>query len=109
VLIKYSKVNISVVRYFCFSLTHVLGTGLGLEDIARWNFPLPELGTRLERVAEEIHNGRGFMVLSGLDPSRYTTEKSTIIYLGIASYIGDKRGLQNSKGRMLCKCIHGEN
>jgi hypothetical protein len=64
-------------------------------------FPLPGLEARLRRCAEELHRGSGTCVVRGLDPARYSVEDNTILYLGIASYIGDQRGVQNTAGDML--------
>ncbi|KAL7965502.1 Clavaminate synthase-like protein [Trichoderma sp. SZMC 28014] len=71
------------------------------DEVAQGNFPLPKLAPQLAQCAATIHQGRGFFVLRGLDQLNYSVEDSTIIYLGIASYIGDKRGLQDKKGTVL--------
>jgi hypothetical protein len=52
-------------------------------------------------LAEEITNGRGFFVLRGLDPTRYSKFKNIVIYVGIASYIGNRFGRQDEYGNML--------
>ncbi|KAK2601609.1 hypothetical protein QQS21_004844 [Conoideocrella luteorostrata] len=72
-----------------------------VDGIAKSNFVLPSLSKKLEEIVESIHNGQGFFVIRGLDMSRYTVEDGIILYLGIATYIGDKRGLQDRKGNVL--------
>jgi hypothetical protein len=52
-------------------------------------------------LAKEIANGRGFFVLRGLDPMRYSKFKNIVIYVGIASYIGNRFGRQDEYGNML--------
>lgn len=47
--------------------------------------------------------GRGFVVIRGLEASKYTVEDSVTVFLGVASYIAEKRGRQDRKGNMLCK------
>lgn len=42
-------------------------------------------------------------MIRGLDFDKYTIEDSTTIYLGIASHVCDKRGMQNKKGNMLSR------
>lgn len=42
-------------------------------------------------------------MIRGLDATCYTAEENTIIYLGIASYIADQRGIQDRKGNVLCE------
>lgn len=73
------------------------------DEVGQSNFPLPKLAPQLAQCAKTIHEGRGFFVLRGLDQLNYSVEDSTIIYLGIASYIADKRGLQDKKGTVLSK------
>ena len=72
--------------------------GLNVEEVNPRNFPLPSLVLRLRSLALEIHNGRGFFVLRGLDPTRYSSEDNTLIYVAIASHIAGKRGKQNEDG-----------
>lgn len=45
-------------------------------------------------------------MIKGLDAKRYSVEDSVTVYLGIASYIADKRGLQDKKGNVLCTFLH---
>ena len=64
-------------------------------------FPLPTLGKTLERAAEDLYNGRGFVIVRGLDPDSLSVADSTIIYLGLSSYIAERRGKQDQRGSML--------
>lgn len=82
-----------------------MNTALDLDGdkVDQHNFPLPKLAPKLAQCARAIHEGRGFFILRGLDELRYPVEDSTVIYLGIASYIADKRGLQDKKGTVLSK------
>ena len=76
--------------------------GLDGDEVSADNFPLPSLSRRLRASAETINLGRGFVIIRGIDGSKYTVEDSVTIFLGVASYIADKRGLQDRKGNMLC-------
>jgi hypothetical protein len=51
----------------------------------------------------QLHHGRGFFVLRGLDPKAYSSEDITVIFLGISSYIAERRGKQDQRGSMLSK------
>jgi hypothetical protein len=73
--------------------------------VSRRTFPLPTLASRLENVAQDIHNGIGFVILRGLEPRRYSAMDNVIIYLGVTSYIAPIRGVQNSSGNMLSEFI----
>lgn len=75
------------------------------DEISQHTFPLPTLQDKLRRLAIEIHNGKGFGLLRGLDPSQYSVEDLLLVYLGLASYIGDERGVQNRKGDMLTHIV----
>jgi hypothetical protein len=67
------------------------------------NFPLPVLQQALHDLSTEVHEGKGFFVLRGIDQDKYSTEEITIIFLGIQSYIADKRGRQDEVGNMIGK------
>ncbi|KAI0199466.1 Clavaminate synthase-like protein [Astrocystis sublimbata] len=83
------------------ALEHFMSLGLDGSDVSRENFPLPSLGPRLEKHAVDIHQGSGLCIVRGLDAEDYSAEDNTILFLGIASYIGSQRGVQTSKGAML--------
>ncbi|KXX76429.1 hypothetical protein MMYC01_200183 [Madurella mycetomatis] len=75
--------------------------GLYGSEVSPDNFPLPTLGPKLLRVALDIHCGKGFAVVRGLKPDEYSPEDNVLIFLGISSYIGAKRGRQDEDGNML--------
>ncbi|KAK4201658.1 hypothetical protein QBC40DRAFT_277680 [Triangularia verruculosa] len=76
---------------------------LNLENIAlvsRENFRLPSpLAKKLRDISDEVHNGRGFVVIRGLKAKQCTCsdEDGVIAFLGVMSYIGDVR-CANSNG-----------
>lgn len=74
---------------------------LPLEYVSPALFPLPTLGNKLKTMATELTSGVGFFHIRGLDPQRYSNETNVILYLGIATYIGGKRGRQDEFGNML--------
>ena len=74
---------------------------MSFSELNRSTFPLPVLGPVLERLSVEVHEGRGFFILKGHDPKVYSREENVIIYLGISSYIGERRGRQTQYGSML--------
>ncbi|KAK3688260.1 hypothetical protein B0T22DRAFT_375277 [Podospora appendiculata] len=75
--------------------------GLGPDDVNQRTFPLPSLGSRLVKVSKTVHEGRGFVVLRGLNPDKYSSFDNILIYLGVTGYIAETRGLQDFDGRML--------
>ncbi|KAI9155057.1 Taurine hydroxylase-like protein SAT17 [Paramyrothecium foliicola] len=83
------------------ALSHFKGLGLGEDRVSVDTFPLKELKVKLQKAALELHQGRGFTVIRGLDASHYEAEDSVKIFLGISSYVADHRGRQDKKGNML--------
>lgn len=76
---------------------------MGPDQVSKETFPLPMLSRRLEDVSKELHFGRGFAILRGLEPKQYTPLDNTIIYTGVTSYIAETRGCQDSWGNMMSK------
>ena len=77
----------------------VRARGLDIADITRADFPLPTLGPVLDRLRDEVLNGRGFVLLRGL-PVEGPIEQSATAYWGIGTYFGHARS-QNAKGHVL--------
>jgi hypothetical protein len=67
-------------------------------------FPLPTLGPKLEKLAFDIHTGRGIVFLRGFDPKKYSELDNVLLYTGMASYFGDRRGCQDGMGNMIGRC-----
>ncbi|OTB19125.1 hypothetical protein K445DRAFT_38349, partial [Daldinia sp. EC12] len=75
--------------------------GYNGDEVTKERFPLPNLQKDLEACVRNVHREHGACIIRGLDPRKYTKEDNIILFLGISSYIGDRRGLQNSKGEIL--------
>lgn len=82
-------------------MLQALPGNLGPDDVNTDTFPLPSLKARLVQASEVIHEGRGFVVLRGLQPDRYSNLDNILLYLGVTSYIAEKRGMQDFDGRMI--------
>lgn len=65
------------------------------------NFPLPTLGPKLRELCRDVHDGKGFCIVRGINPEAYSVEDLTLAYLGIQSYIAEQRGRQDKCGNML--------
>lgn len=80
-----------------------LHSDLGLDGtkITKSNFLLPTLGPKLHTISQEVHHGRGFAVIRGLEPANFCVEDLTMIYLGIASHVADRIGRQDRNGNAL--------
>jgi hypothetical protein len=64
------------------------------------DFPLPTLEPRLERIREEILEGRGFVLLRGLPVEFWGRRLSAIAFLGLGRHFGTFRS-QNRDGHLL--------
>jgi len=71
-----------------------------LLQIGRDDFPLPELGPRLQAISRALIDGRGFVRLRGLDRARYDNDDLCLIYWGIGAHLG-KPWPQNKPGHLL--------
>ncbi len=69
--------------------------------ITAHDFPLPTLGAKLRaRVADEVLNGRGFLLLRGLPVERWSMAESATAFFGLGAHLGSARS-QNGKGHVL--------
>ncbi|SPO06500.1 probable TfdA family oxidoreductase [Cephalotrichum gorgonifer] len=79
------------------ALEHFKSLGLPLGHISADTFPLPNLHPELRRLSHELHHGHGFFVIRGVNVESHTREENIIIYAGISSHIGPKRGRQDKR------------
>ncbi|KAF3768915.1 Clavaminate synthase-like protein [Cryphonectria parasitica EP155] len=79
--------------------------GLNATKITDKTFSLPTLGITLHDLSKEVHNGRGFAVLRGLNTEDFSSGDLTMIFMGISAYIGDKIGRQDRAGNCLVHII----
>ncbi|KEY64045.1 Sat17 [Stachybotrys chartarum IBT 7711] len=83
------------------ALTAFQDTGLKPGYLSPETFKLPKLGPKLRLLSQRIHEQEGFIVLRGLQPWRYRRLENTIVFTGIASYIGNRRGVQCADGPVM--------
>lgn len=88
---------------------YALEQGLDGSEVAQANFPLPQLSKKIEAICRDVYDGRGFGILRGLEPDLWSVEDITVIYLGISSYVAEKRGKQDQRGSTLSKRNHDYN
>lgn len=78
----------------------LLARDADLAGVRRADFPLPTLGAKLDRMREEILNGRGFVLLRGLPVEGRSIREAATAYWGLGTYFGNARS-QNAKGHLL--------
>jgi hypothetical protein len=69
-------------------------------DISRDLFPLPTLGPELARITDELVNGRGMVLIRGVQVERYSKDRAAAIYWGVGMHLGHPWP-QNAKGHLL--------
>lgn len=79
----------------------IIAQQLPISCITRKTFVLPNLGPRLIALGASLYHGRGFFVLRGFEPHRYSSEDNVLIYVGLSSYVAEKRGRQDEHNNML--------
>ncbi|PMD58017.1 Clavaminate synthase-like protein [Hyaloscypha bicolor E] len=82
------------------ALNHFKGLGLDGQEVNRQNFPLPTVQERLRAYTQELYRGKGFFSIRGLDPNEYSPEDNVLLFLGISSYVAERRGKQDSRGNI---------
>ncbi len=75
-------------------------TGMEIPAIRSEDFPLPTLGARLQRMLDEVLNGRGFVLIRGLPVERWSRRESAIAFYGLGTHLGNARS-QNAAGHVL--------
>lgn len=63
-------------------------------------FPLLRFAAELGRILDEIENGRGFVLLRGIERDRYSDEDCEILYWGLGVHLGTPVS-QNARGHLL--------
>jgi hypothetical protein len=71
-----------------------------LAAITPRDVPLPILSLRLQRILEEVLNGRGFVLMKSLPLERWTKRQTAIAFLAIGVHFGRLR-MQNAQGDLL--------
>ncbi|GHD57072.1 hypothetical protein GCM10017083_38030 [Thalassobaculum fulvum] len=78
----------------------VVGLGLKPGGFGRDQFPLTDLADRIAGWAHEIDQGRGCVLVKGLDPARYDDDALAALYWGIAVHLGEPVP-QNAAGDLI--------
>ncbi|KAI2602326.1 Clavaminate synthase-like protein [Hypoxylon sp. NC1633] len=79
-----------------------------LSSISTENFVLPQkLRNSLRDVSNQCYHGRGFTVVQGLDPTKYSPELNVVLYAGIAAHVAPQHGfLDKHRQKVLCHVVN---
>ncbi|WP_328874300.1 TauD/TfdA family dioxygenase [Streptomyces sp. NBC_00287] len=73
---------------------------LTLLKLTAADFPLPTLAPELERVAETLEHGRGFVLVKGIPVERLGAPAASAVFWGLGQYLGQPVP-QNAYGHLL--------
>lgn len=82
------------------ALQSVKARGVELEHVSREDFALANLAPVIEGWLDDLHHGRGFVLVRGLPVDPYTEEEVAMIYWGIGQHLGTPAS-QNADGDLL--------
>src|SRR5262249_36923948 len=82
------------------ALAHAKARTTDVLDITREDFPPPHLAASLAQFEDELIDGRGFQLISGLPVERYSDADACAIYWGIGMHLGHPWP-QNKHGHLL--------
>ena len=88
------------IALFDAALAQLNARGLRYPDFGRDDFPIHALAPELARFADELENGRGFLLLRGLPVERYTEDELNALYYGLGLHMGTPVR-QNPRGELL--------
>ncbi|HUS24945.1 MAG TPA: TauD/TfdA family dioxygenase [Candidatus Binatia bacterium] len=71
-----------------------------MQQLARADFPLPTLGPRIEAWRDEVHRGRGFVLVRGVPVAKWTVAQSERFFWCFGHWLGTP-GAQNPEGDLL--------
>jgi hypothetical protein len=88
------------IAVFDGALAQLKAKGLTFPNFGKDDFPLHALAPDFARYADELENGRGFLLLRGLPVERYTDDDLNCIYYGLGLHMGTPVR-QNPRGELL--------
>ncbi|KAL2066451.1 hypothetical protein VTL71DRAFT_2522 [Oculimacula yallundae] len=61
----------------------------------------PDTWPKLRALSLEIHEGKGTIIVKGLQPDNYSLKDNIMIFAGLSSYIDDQRGSQSAQNDVM--------
>lgn len=82
------------------ALAHAKAAGADWLSVDQENFPLDKTARALEAVAEELENGRGFQLLTGLPVTKFAPDDLRLVWMGLGRWLGHPV-TQDFEGQMM--------
>jgi alpha-ketoglutarate-dependent taurine dioxygenase len=70
------------------AMRRIRAAGRDITTLSHADFPAPSFLADAAALRQEVIAGRGFVVITGLPLESYTGEEATLLYWGIATYLG---------------------
>ena len=74
--------------------------GRPLAEMTRADFPLPRLAPRIASWRDEVANGRGLQVISGIPVDSWSVDEASTVFWVLGQHLG-RPGAQNRRGELL--------
>lgn len=101
---KYT-LNINEVNELKAAVRDVMAKGQPLRNMTADDFPLPVLTPRIDKLRDELEQGRGFELWRGLPVGDWSEEELSTAFWGLGLHLGAPI-VQNSKGELLGSVIN---
>ena len=88
------------IREIDAALKYAKSKGLSGIQVARRDFPLPTFAATIDKITDELANGRGFILIRGFPAQDYSKEDVGTIFWGLGTHIG-RPWPQNAQGDVL--------
>ena len=82
------------------ALRSIQAKGIATEDITREDFPLDSIQGSVDRWVEEVEEGRGLLLLSGLSIDNFTKDECAIIFYGLGTHFGQAQSQSHMGDRL---------
>ena len=82
------------------ALAYAKAAGADWLTVSRETFPLSQAANKLAALAEELENGRGFVLLKGLPVGNFAPDDLRLIWMGLGHWIGTPVS-QDNTGQMM--------
>ncbi|GEK49010.1 hypothetical protein HPA02_32930 [Bisbaumannia pacifica] len=82
------------------ALANLKAKGLSAPNFDKKDFPIDGMKESIASINEELENGKGFLLIRGLDAEKYNEEELASLYYGLGVHMG-RPVTQNPKGDML--------
>ena len=94
------KIEDSELEELSLALNIAKNSSLNCTEFKRADFKLFQLKTKLQKILNEVENGRGFAVLRGLPIKDFSRQQIETILWGLSTYMGYPIS-QNSQGQLI--------